>query len=172
MCAGLRAGPISLSPHARPWLMPCVSPTSVAPAIRLRTHMALPTVTGPCLPPCPLRPACSRPGSFPPELRPVKAESLAGMGSVSVCRVRHPQKLGHTRGFVLCLHLVFYFWIWSHQVWRAVRKVEVRAELGYTGMRPQPHRQRCQDVQTALCCGSGSRCTGDLGAGNPSRVSS
>ena len=135
-------------------------------------HMALPTVMGPCLPTCPLRPACSRPGSFPPELWPVEAESLVGVGSMSVCCVRHPQKLGGTRGFVLCLHLVFYFWIWSHQVWQAMRKVEVRAELGYTGMMPRPHRQRCQDVHIAVCRGSGSRCTGDLGAGNPSRVSS
>lgn len=82
MCAGLWAGPISLFPPPRPWLMPCVSPISVAPAVRLKTHMALPTVTGPRLPPRPLRPACPRPGSFPPELRPVRAESLGGVGPV------------------------------------------------------------------------------------------
>lgn len=83
MCAGLRAGPILLSPPPRPWLTPCVSPTSVAPAVRLRTHTALPTATGPRLRPCPLRPECPRPGSFPPELRPVRAESLGGVGPVS-----------------------------------------------------------------------------------------
>lgn len=63
MCAGLWAGPISLSPPPRPWLMPCVSPISVAPAVRLKTHMALPTVTGPRLPPA--RSAPRAPGLGP-----------------------------------------------------------------------------------------------------------
>lgn len=49
VCAGLWAGPISLSPPPGPWLMPCISPTCMAPAVGLRTHKALPAVTGQCL---------------------------------------------------------------------------------------------------------------------------
>lgn len=131
----------------------------------------LPSGSGPTRP-CPLsqasacspaRPTRTRPGSFPPELWPIKVERLVGAGSVSACCVRHPHKLGDTQGFVLCLHLVFYY----RQAWWAVRKVEVRAELRCAVMRLRPHRWRCQDAQTALCRGSGSWCTSDPGAGTP-----
>lgn len=162
MWAGLWAGPISLSPPPGPWLTPCVS----RPPAWL-----LPSGSGPTRP-CPLsqasacspaRPTRTRPGSFPPELWPIKVEPLVGAGSVSACCVRHPHKLGDTQGFVLCLHLVFYY----RQAWWAVRKVEVRAELRCAVMRLRPHRWRCQDAQTALCRGSGSWCTSDPGAGTP-----
>lgn len=63
VCAGLQAGPISLSPHPRLWLMPCVLPTSVAPAIRLRTTWPCPLSWARACPPA--RSAPRAPGLGP-----------------------------------------------------------------------------------------------------------